>query len=105
MVTKVSDNEFKNLLDTHSHIVVNYVAKWCGICRLFAPKFVRLSNRDCFKGILFLEVNTEDCPEARKFAGVNQLPFFAVIKSGTIIASQAASKEDAVEKLLHKLSE
>ena len=83
---------------------VMYYADWCGSCKLFAPKYKRLSNDERFEGVTFLKVNAEQNPEARKQAGVTNLPFFATFEQGQLKDTLAASKEDAVVDLLSKLN-
>ena len=104
MVTKVTDLEFKNLIDSNERVVVKYFANWCGTCRLFAPKFNKISNKEEFSDVLFLDVNAEENPEARKFAGVSNLPYFVVVKKGEIIASDTTAKEEGLEKMISLLN-
>ncbi len=84
-------------------MVVKYYADWCGNCRLFAPKYKRMSDDDAFTNVAFLDVNAEQNPEARKLANVTNLPFFAIFQDGKLVDSVAASKEEAVRDLIHKL--
>ncbi len=103
MISKVSDVEFPQILKDNSKVVVKFYADWCGNCRLFAPKFVRMSDKDEYKDVKFLDINAENSPEARKLAGVSNLPFFAVFKDGQLVASDFTSKEEAVDKLIQKI--
>ncbi|MEN7547963.1 thioredoxin family protein [Rapidithrix thailandica] len=98
-----TDSTFNQFLEKNDKVVVKYFANWCGSCRLFKPKFKRLSNDERFEGVTFLDVNAEENPEARKKAGVNNLPFFAVFKNGVLVEGVPTSKEDAVVELLGKL--
>lgn len=103
MITSSTDENFQDYLNTHPEVVVKYYAKWCGVCRLFSPKFKKISDKDEFSQILFLDVNAEENPTARKLAGVNSIPFFAVFKNGQLIAGDATTKENVVENLIKKL--
>ncbi len=102
-VELVTDSSFKTELSSHERVVVKYYADWCGSCKLFAPKFRRLSEDERFTGIRFLDVNAEENPEARKLAGVDNLPFFATFHRGQLVAGQATSKEDQVVAMLENL--
>lgn len=102
-VEVVTDAEFGNKLSESNKVVVKYYADWCGNCRLFSPKYKRLSNDDRFEGISFLDVNAEQNPEARKAGGVTNLPYFAIFKDGAFVEGFAGSKEDAVVDLISKL--
>ena len=99
-VIQSSDQDFKQLLADNSNVVVKYYADWCGSCRLFAPKFVRMSNEEGYADIAFLDVNAEKSPEARKMAGVNNLPFFAVFKNGELVAGDFTAKEEGVRQMI-----
>ena len=104
MVNKVTDAEFSGLIENNEKVVVKYYADWCGNCRLFAPKFLKMSDKDEFKDITFLDVNAETNPEARKLAGVSNLPFFATFKGGKLVSSDFTSKEDVVERMVQDLN-
>ncbi|TXC78590.1 thioredoxin family protein [Luteibaculum oceani] len=101
-VIAVNDSNFKSQLEGKK-VIVKYFADWCGSCKLFAPKFKRLSNDERFSGIEFLEVNAEENPESRKFVGVDNLPFFAVVDNGEVVEGTSTSKEEYVVKMLEKL--
>lgn len=102
-VEQITDAEFAQKLNEQEKVVVKYYADWCGSCRLFTPKYKRLSNDDRFAGISFLDVNAEKNPEARKAAGVSSLPFFAIFKNGEFVEGIASSKEESVVDLITKL--
>lgn len=103
-VELIEDSEFQEKLKQQDKVVVKYYADWCGSCRLFKPKYRRLSEDQRFDGIAFLDVNAEKNPEARKAAGVTNLPFFAVFRNGELLDSVASSKEEAVVELIQKLN-
>jgi thioredoxin 1 len=65
-VVNVTDADFKQVLADHPNVIVKYYADWCGSCKLFAPKFKRLSNDENNAAVAFLEVDAENNPEARK---------------------------------------
>ena len=103
-VLNVNDIEFKEKLSGSDKVVVKFYADWCGSCKLFSPKFKRISENEQYKEILFLEVNAEDNEEARKLAGVDNLPYLAVFKSGILLEGSASSKEEYLLSILDKLN-
>jgi thiol-disulfide isomerase/thioredoxin len=104
MVTKATDAEFNELIKNNNKVVIKYFANWCGTCRLFAPKFTKISNKEEYSDILFLDINAEENPEARKFGGVTNLPYFVVVKNGLVLSADTTAKEEGVEKMIGLLS-
>jgi len=98
-----TDNDFQELISSNDKVVVKYFANWCGSCKLFAPKYRRLSDDERFDGVTFLDVNAEESPEARKAAGVNSLPYFAVFKDGKLVEGAATSLEPKVVEMIESL--
>lgn len=98
-----TDKDFNKHISSNEKVIVKYYADWCGTCKLFAPKFRRLSDDERFKGIVFLDVNAEENENARKLAGVDNLPFFAIFKNGQLLEASATSKEETVVAMLEKL--
>ena len=93
-----------NQLDNSKTAVVKYFASWCGSCRLFAPKFKKISNSKEFSSINFLEVDAEANPEIRKRAEVSSLPYFAIFKDGQFVGGLSTAKEEALEKFIKENS-
>lgn len=102
-VTVSTDADFKTHLANNERVVVKFFAGWCGTCRLFAPKYKRMSDEEGFDGIAFLDVDAEKNPEARKMAGVSNLPFFATFKNGELVKADFTSKEDTVRGMIEEI--
>ncbi len=103
-VITANDADFETLLKDNTKVIVKYYADWCGSCRLFTPKFKRLSDDERFQGVTFIEVNAEKSPNARKLAAVDNLPFIAVFKNGELVEGASTSKEEYVTAMMDKLN-
>lgn len=99
-----NDASFTDFLKNNDKVIVKYYADWCGSCKLFAPKYRRLADNEAYAGVAFLDVNAEESPEARKLAGVDNLPFFAVFKNGQLVEAVSTSKEEKVVELIDKIN-
>ena len=103
-VKEITDADFDSTIAANDKVIVKFYAGWCGSCRLFSPKFKRLSKDERFAEVAFLDVNAENNAEARKAAGVTNLPFFAIFKGGALVETISSSKEESVVELLNKLN-
>ncbi|MFT5817932.1 MAG: thioredoxin 1 [Bacteroidia bacterium] len=103
-IVVATDNDFNDAIASNDKVVVKYFANWCGSCKLFSPKYKRLSNDERFSDVTFLDVNAEENPEARKVAEVNSLPFFAVFKRGKLLEGAATSLEPKVVEMIESLA-
>jgi thiol-disulfide isomerase/thioredoxin len=102
-VTLLTDTDFQDNITKHDKVIVKYFADWCGSCKLFSPKFKRLSADERFSDVAFIQVNAELSPEARKAGGVDNLPFFATFSKGQLVKGEATSKEEYVVGMLEEL--
>lgn len=102
-VQVVNDSTFKDVLASNSKVVVKFYADWCGNCKLFSPKYKRVSNEEENADMVFLDINAEENPEARKAAGVDNLPFLAVFKDGQLVEGSASNKEEYLRSIMAKL--
>ncbi len=103
-VTEAFDNTFKDEINNNKAVVVKYYADWCGNCKLFSPKFKRLSNDERFLNIHFIDVNAENSPESRAMGEVKNLPTFATFLNGKLLQSESTSKEEVLVEMLNKLN-
>ena len=97
-VQDLDDSNFTDALAGSGMAVVDFYAGWCGPCRLFKPKFNRLSNE--LTHIDFFKLDGEKAPNARKSVEIPGLPFFALYKHGEFIAGQSTSKPEALRAML-----
>ena len=104
-VNVLTDEHFVDEINKNEKVIIKYMAGWCGSCRLLGPKFKRLSNNEAYEGILFVEIDAELNAEARKFAGVTNLPFIALVHKGSLVEGKPTSKEEAIVDMLSKLNE
>ncbi|MCA6363087.1 MAG: thioredoxin family protein [Bacteroidetes bacterium] len=98
-----TDTDFQILLASNERVMVKYYADWCGSCKLFSPKYKRIAGDEANTAVAFLDVNAEENEQARKLAGVDNLPFFATFYKGELLEGSATSKEENVKAMIERL--
>ncbi len=92
-VTVLDDSTFQSELPSAANAVVDFYAGWCGPCIMFKPKFKRISED--YPHVRFFMVDGEKAPVARKTVTIDNLPYFAVYKSGQFVEGFSTSDEPA----------
>jgi thiol-disulfide isomerase/thioredoxin len=105
MVQKSDDQSLKELLKTDSKIVIKFYANWCGLCRLFASKYQKISNKNSSENLLFLEINAEENPWSRNFVEISKLPFVATIYNQKVVETSSSSNLEYVERMVDRLKQ
>ncbi len=99
MQTLEQDN-LQEIVNSNNTVIVQYMASWCGNCRVMKPKFKKLAEQHT--NATFLLVDAEKFPESRKLATVDNLPTFATFKNGAFVNQAQTNK---VENLIDLVNE
>lgn len=96
-----SDN-LAEVVENEGTVVVQYMAGWCGNCRVMKPKFKKLAaaNEDA----TFLLVDAEKFPKSRKLAKVDNLPTFAAFKNGKLVNQVQTNKYEILKDLVDEVT-
>lgn len=105
MIKQLDEEKALQLLQTAPKVMIMFVANWCGSCRLFRPRYEKISNKPELSSIVFLCMHSEDAPKIRKLAGVNALPYFASFLNGSLLEARATLREDGVITMARNLAE
>jgi thiol-disulfide isomerase/thioredoxin len=102
MIQELFEDNLEYIINEHPFVVVQYSATWCGNCRIMKPKFKKLASE--MPDASFVIVDSEKFPESRKLATVDNLPTFAVFKSGEFVNQIQTNKFDVLKNLLDEAS-
>ena len=54
----VSDvGQVQKLLDAHKHVVIDFMAEWCGPCKMLGPKIEKLA--ELYPSVCFMKVDVD----------------------------------------------
>ena len=99
---ELSEDNLQSIINDQPFVVVQYSATWCGNCRIMKPKFKKLASE--MSDATFVMVDAEKFPESRKLATVDNLPTFAIFKSGQFINQTQTNKFDVLKDLVDEAS-
>ena len=91
-----------DLIADNPKVVVQYMAGWCGNCRIMKPKFKKLSGEN--EDMEFVLVDAEKYPESRKMAEVDNLPTFATFVNGTKVNQTQTNKFEVLKELVSEIN-
>lgn len=81
---------FKNTIETHPFVIVDFWAEWCVPCMDFMPTFDLVASQN--PDIQFAKVNVDTATEVVSYFNVKKIPALLVIRDRVVI--------DAVEGLM-----
>ncbi|MCF4101304.1 thioredoxin family protein [Gillisia sp. M10.2A] len=102
MVKELELDNLSEIVAGNNTVVVQYMAGWCGNCRVMKPKFKKLAGEN--EAATFLMVDAEKYPESRKLANVNNLPTFASFKNGKLVNQVQTNKFELLKDLVDEVA-
>ena len=102
MLQELDQDNLAEVVSSNDTVVVQYMAGWCGNCRLMKPKFKKLSSEN--ENTAFILVDAEKYPESRKLAKVNNLPTFATFKAGNFVNQVQTNKFENLKELVDEVT-
>lgn len=102
MVKELEQDNLNEIVSGNDTVVVQYMAGWCGNCRVMKPKFKKLAGENA--QATFIMVDAEKYPESRKMANVDNLPTFAAFKNGSLINQVQTNKFELLKDLVDEVA-
>lgn len=102
MVLELKEDNLESIVAEKPKVVIQYMANWCGNCRIMKPKFKKLSMEN--ENMEFLLVDAEKYPESRKLAQVDNLPTFATFVNGAKVNQTQTNKFDVLKELVEEIA-
>jgi len=101
MLTELEQDNLSEIIANNPKVMVQYMATWCGNCRIMKPKFKKLASEN--EGIPFVLVDAEKFTESRKLANVDNLPTFAAFTNGSIVSQVQTNKFEVLKELVDEI--
>ena len=101
MLTELTEDKLSQIVSENPKVVVQYMATWCGNCRIMKPKFKKLASEN--NDMEFVLVDAEKFTESRKLAQVDNLPTFATFVNGVKVNQTQTNKFDVLKALVDEI--
>ncbi|EWZ34395.1 hypothetical protein FOZG_12370 [Fusarium oxysporum Fo47] len=75
--------EFKDALEKHPLVLVDFWATWSGPCRLISPVIERHSDSSRYSSVYFCKLDIDAVREVSNELGIQTLPITVMYKDGT----------------------
>ena len=100
-VVELTKDNFEQVVTGNPTVVVDYWAPWCGPCRVFAPTFEKVAEKN--PDVVFAKVNTEDEPEIAAHFQIRSIPTLMIFRDSVILFAQpGALPQGALEEVIGK---
>lgn len=103
MLKELDQDNLSEIVSENDTVIVQYMAGWCGNCRLMKPKFKKMASEN--ENATFLFVDAEKFPESRKMATVDNLPTFATFKNGSFVNQVQTNKLESLKTLVDEVTQ
>ena len=98
----LTSENFKDVINNHDIVIVDFWAEWCGPCKSFGPTFEAASEK--FPDIAFAKVNTEEEREMAAGFNIRSIPTLMVFREQVILYAEAgALPASALDQLVEQV--
>ncbi|KAG8054250.1 hypothetical protein GUJ93_ZPchr0001g29948 [Zizania palustris] len=80
-------------------VVLDMYTQWCGPCKVIAPKFHEMSEKNLDVVFLKLDCNQDNRPLAKELA-IRVVPTFKILKDGKVVKEVTGAK---IDELAHAI--
>lgn len=83
-------------------VVLDMYTQWCGPCKIMAPKFQEMSEKDHDVLFLKLDCNQDNRPLAKEL-GIRVVPTFKIFKDGKVAKEVTGAKIDELARAIEEV--
>ncbi|CAL4925214.1 unnamed protein product [Urochloa decumbens] len=100
-VTEVNKDTFWPIVKAAGDkvVVLDMYTQWCGPCKVMAPKFQEMSEKNLDVVFLKLDCNQDNKPLAKEL-GIKVVPTFKILKDGKVVKEVTGAK---IDELAHAI--
>ena len=92
-VVKVTQENFEEVINSKSVVLLDFYADWCGPCRMVGPIVEEIANER--EDITVGKINVDEEGELAEAFGVVSIPTLVVMKDGKVASQSAGARPKA----------
>ena len=102
-VVDIDDEQLRRLTHEHLKVFAKFTSENCDTCEVLAPPFAKFVDAPENVGILFVRLNSDENPVAKKMMQEKVAPFFVSYCQGRLLECDALTEEAQVVTQLDRL--
>ncbi|GAB2782213.1 thiol-disulfide isomerase/thioredoxin [Hymenobacter luteus] len=102
-VIDTNDIGLRTLIHDYPRVLAKFTSENCEVCDLLAPPFERFATEERFQKTVFLRLDADENPVARKMMAAKVAPFFVAYCRGRLLECDTLRTEKEVLEMLSKL--
>ncbi|XP_045508051.1 thioredoxin-2 [Colias croceus] len=83
-------------------VVIDFMATWCGPCKVIGPKLDELAN-EMADSIVVLKVDVDECEDIATEYNINSMPTFVFVKNSKKLEEFSGANADKLKNTILKL--
>lgn len=102
-VVDADDEQLRRLTHEHMKVFAKFTSTGCAICEALAPPFAKFADDPGNETILFVRLDSDENPVAKKLMQEKVAPFFVSYCQGRLLECNNLTTEAEVESQLARL--
>ncbi|RYY20437.1 MAG: thioredoxin [Cytophagaceae bacterium] len=102
-VVDADDEQLRRLIHEHMKVFAKFTSENCDICEALSPSFAKFVDDPENVGILFVRLNSDENPVAKKLMQQKVAPFFVSYCQGRLLECDALTADAEVIAQLDRL--
>ncbi|TVT39367.1 thioredoxin family protein [Hymenobacter setariae] len=102
-VVDADDESLRHLIHEHMKVFAKFTSEDCAACEALAPPFAKFVDAPENVSILFVRLNSDQNPVAKKMMQEKIAPFFVSYCQGRLLECDALTEESQVVAQLDRL--